>query len=65
MLALAQSLKGYIEQQFRSALTRAPNAPFRPILVGPPDEALRELFAELTTNGQGEWNLATAAQTAK
>jgi DNA phosphorothioation-dependent restriction protein DptH len=59
MLALAQSLQGYIEQQFRSALSRAPNGPFRPILVGPPDEALRELFAGLTSNGQGDWSLAS------
>lgn len=55
MVALAQSLRNYVEQQFRSALARAPHDPFRPVLVGPPDEPLRELFAMLTAAGQGEW----------
>ena len=56
MVALAQSLRDYVEQQFRSALARAPHDPFRPVLVGPPDETLRELFAMLTAAGQREWD---------
>ncbi len=57
MVALAQSLRNYVEQQFLYALTRAPHDPFRPVLVGPPDETLRELFAMLTGSGQHEWQL--------
>lgn len=58
MLALAQSLGNYVEQQFRSSLTRAPLDPFRPVLVGPPDETLREIFTMLTGAGQHDWRLA-------
>lgn len=63
MVALAQSLRNYVEQQFRSAVARAPHDPFRPVLVGPPDEALRELFVMLTTAGQGEWQLVAGSTT--
>lgn len=57
MMALASSLVSYIEQHFRAALTRDPSGPFRPILVGPPDEALREIFGLLTRGGQGDWQI--------
>jgi MoxR-like ATPase len=59
MVALAQSLRNYVEQQFRSALARASDNPFRPVLVGPPDSALRELFALLTSGGQSNWQVAS------
>jgi DNA phosphorothioation-dependent restriction protein DptH len=57
MIALAQSLKDYVEGQFQSAVSRAPEDPFRPVLVGPPDQALHEVFAILTASGQHEWQV--------
>ena len=63
MVALAQSLAYYVEEQFRSALARAPLDPFRPVLVGPPDETLREVFAILTASGQHEWQLSAGGTT--
>lgn len=55
MRALAGCLKNYVEQHFRSALAREPDGSVRPVVVGPPDAALTELFALLTSGGQGEW----------
>jgi Holliday junction resolvasome RuvABC ATP-dependent DNA helicase subunit len=63
MVALAHSLGNYVEEQFRSALARAPLDPFRPVLVGPPDETLREVFAMLTASGQHEWQLVDGGAT--
>lgn len=57
MVALAQSLRNYVEQQFMSALARSPHGSFRPVLVGPPDETLCELFAMFTAAGQHEWQI--------
>jgi DNA phosphorothioation-dependent restriction protein DptH len=58
MLALARSLIGYVERHFAEAVTRDPDGPVRPVLVGPPSEALREMFGILTANGQREWRLS-------
>jgi DNA phosphorothioation-dependent restriction protein DptH len=63
MVALAQSLGKYVEEQFRSAWVRAPLDPFRPVLVGPPDETLKEIFATLTASGQHEWQLVVGSAT--
>ena len=57
MRALAESLIVYVERHFRLALTRDFGGPVRPVLVGPPDDALREMFAILTNSGQGDWTL--------
>ena len=62
MVALAQSLRSYVEQQFKSALMRAADNPFRPVLVGPPDSALRELFALLTSGGQTNWQVSSGGK---
>lgn len=60
MQYLAQSLDAFLEEHFRAALARDGNGPVRPVLVGPPDEALREMFALLTSGGTGEWRLPVA-----
>ncbi|WP_441253485.1 Holliday junction DNA helicase RuvB C-terminal domain-containing protein [Bradyrhizobium sp. 613_E4_N2_2] len=57
MLALAKTLVEYIELHFAAALERDPSGPARPVLVGPPAEALRGVFNLLTANGRGDWNL--------
>jgi Holliday junction resolvasome RuvABC ATP-dependent DNA helicase subunit len=57
MRALAENLISYVERHFYSSLARVPNGPVRPILVGPPDAALREMFSLLTANGQSEWQV--------
>ena len=57
MRALAQVLKSYVERHFQTALARDPDGPVRPVLVGPPDEALRETFSILTGGGNVEWQL--------
>lgn len=57
MMSLANSLVSYVEQHFLVALARDPSGPVRPILVGPPDEALRETFRLLTRGGQGDWQI--------
>jgi DNA phosphorothioation-dependent restriction protein DptH len=62
MRYLAQYLEQYVIQHFTAALTRDADATVRPILVGPPDTALDELFALLTTDGQREWQLNIAGQ---
>jgi DNA phosphorothioation-dependent restriction protein DptH len=58
MLALARDLIANLGRHFGSALTRDPSNPVRPVLVGPPREALREMFTILTGNGNGEWRLS-------
>ncbi len=63
MRALAGCLKTYVEQHFRSALSREPDASIRPVLIGPPDDALSEMFALLTAAGQREWQLAIEGST--
>lgn len=63
MVALAQSLRAYVEQHFRSALERDSSGPVRPVLVGPPDQALREMFALLTGDGQGKCQVSAGGAT--
>ena len=63
MRALADCLKTYVEQHFRMSLARDPNGSVRPVLVGPPDAALREMFALLTAGGQCEWQLSVGPTT--
>jgi DNA phosphorothioation-dependent restriction protein DptH len=58
MRALAACLVTFAERQFRGALGRDPGCRLRPVLVGPPDEALREIFGMLTAAGQQEWQIA-------
>ncbi len=55
MRALAECLKTYVEQHFGAAVGRDPSAFVRPVMVGPPDAALRELFSILTGAGQHDW----------
>lgn len=57
MRALAECLKTYIEQYFRTVLARNTDTFVRPVLVGPPDAALREMFSLLTGAGQHDWQL--------
>ncbi|MDX2130430.1 MAG: Holliday junction DNA helicase RuvB C-terminal domain-containing protein [Planctomycetota bacterium] len=57
MRALAECLKTYAEQHFSAAIARDPNGPVRPVMVGPPDSAIRELFSILTSAGQHDWHL--------
>lgn len=57
MRALAECLKTYAEQHFNAAIARDPDAYVRPVMVGPPDAAIRELFSMLTGAGQHDWNL--------
>ncbi len=63
MVALAQSLGKYVEEQFGSALVRAPQDPFRPVLVGPPDETLKEIFKMFTASSQHNWQLVVGGAT--
>ena len=59
MRALANNLFQYALTHFAGALERDPASPVRPILVGPPSGALREMFFDdLTANGQREWRLS-------
>ncbi len=57
MRALAECLKTYAEQHFSAAIARDSNGPVRPVMVGPPDAAIRELFSILTNAGQHDWQL--------
>jgi DNA phosphorothioation-dependent restriction protein DptH len=57
MRALAECLKTYAEQHFRTAVARDPEGSVRPVLVGPPETALRELFSLLTEAGRHDWQL--------
>ena len=62
MRALAENLIQYAETHFAGALQRDPAGPVRPILVGPPSGALREMFSDLTANGQGEWRVSVGGR---
>jgi len=55
MLALAQCLQQYVEQLFRAAIMRDPDGFVRPVLVGPPDAALRRMFHLLTAGSTRDW----------
>lgn len=57
MHALAECLKTYAEQHFSAAIARDPTGPVRPVMVGPPDAAIRELFSILTNAGRHDWQL--------
>ncbi|MCB2154939.1 AAA family ATPase [bacterium] len=57
MHALASYLKKYVERHFAAALLRDPTASVRPVLIGPPDEANRELFSLLTGGGTHDWQV--------
>ncbi len=57
MRSLASSLGTYIEQHLVAALTRDAGASVRPVVVGPPDAALSELFTALTSGGSRDWQV--------
>lgn len=57
MRALAECLKTYASQHFGSAAARDPSGPVRPVMVGPPDAAMREFFSLLTGAGQHDWQI--------
>jgi len=59
MRALANCLKSYAAQHFNAAIERYAEY-VRPVMVGPPDPALRELFSILTGSGQHDWHLGNA-----
>src|SRR3954471_18035111 len=63
MQALADCLRTYAERHFRELLQRDPDGAVRPVVVGPPDEALRETFALLTGSGQHDWPLTVGKRT--
>ena len=63
MRALAEYLNAYVEQQFRTVLTRNVDTYVRPVLVGPPDAAVREMFSLLTGAGQHDWQLNVGPNT--
>ena len=58
MHALATSLKEYVEKHLASALARDAQSMVRPVLVGPPNAALVELFGILTGAGSRDWQVA-------
>jgi DNA phosphorothioation-dependent restriction protein DptH len=58
MRHLAHNIENYVAQHFNAALSRDAAATVRPILVGPPDAALSELFSVLTNNCQRDWQIS-------
>jgi DNA phosphorothioation-dependent restriction protein DptH len=59
---LAQALSTLLEKHITTVLDRNADASVRPVLVGPPAEALETLFNLLTTNGTSDWRIATINQ---
>jgi len=55
MRALAECLKSYMERYFTAAAARDQGGHIRPVIVGPPGEALAELFSLLTADAQHDW----------
>jgi len=47
-----------MERYFTAAAAREPNGHIRPVIVGPPGEALAELFSLLTADAQHDWQVA-------
>lgn len=62
MRALASSLQSYVEQYVSAVLARDSSASVRPVIVGPPDAALSETFASLTSGGTHDWELDVAGR---
>lgn len=58
MRALAECLKSYMERYFTAAAARDQDGHIRPVIVGPPGEALAELFSLLTADAQHDWQVA-------
>src|SRR4051794_17893479 len=48
---------------FADALTRAPDGVVRPAFVGPPNEALSELYKLLVPTGKSEWSITVSGVT--
>lgn len=57
MTRLAAALKDFFLAYFQELLSRDPNRDIRPVLIGPPDETLADLFNALTTNGTTNWTI--------
>ncbi len=57
-LYLARVLSKLLETHITNAIGRSPDAYVRPVLVGPPSEALESLFNLLTSNGTNDWRIA-------
>jgi DNA phosphorothioation-dependent restriction protein DptH len=60
---LAQTLENYLAEYFRSALGSDADSSVRPILIGPPLNALRALFERLTLHGTTDWTVTLPAGT--
>lgn len=58
MQYLANTLRIFLERHFTDALRRDGTASVRPVLIGPPSEALQTLHDILTTGGMTNWNVA-------
>jgi len=64
MQFLAAALREYMEGVVSRQLSRSPAARVQPVLVGPPVEALDELFRLLTGDGQTDWRVSTGTASA-
>src|SRR5579859_2008603 len=62
MKNVAQALSAFLEKYFADIIRWSPNAHIRPVLIGPPPDAQRELFDLLTENGTRDWHISSVAQ---
>src|ERR1700676_1498311 len=57
MTQLAVALKDFFLIYFQELLDRDPGCAIRPVISGPPDETLTDLFNGITTNGTMDWSI--------
>lgn len=62
MIYLAQALQQYLAEHFTNSYRRN-STTSRPILVGPPAEALKSLFDLVTTSGTSVWSISVSPST--
>ncbi len=54
---MAEVLKDFFLEYLQDLLARDPNRAIRPVITGPPDDTLAELFNSLTSNGKLDYQL--------
>ncbi|MGI9075490.1 MAG: AAA family ATPase [Bryobacteraceae bacterium] len=63
MTRLAAALKDFFLVYFQDLLDRDPERAIRPVITGPPDDTLADLFNALTNNGTSDWTITAGGKT--
>jgi Holliday junction resolvasome RuvABC ATP-dependent DNA helicase subunit len=63
MTRLSTALRDFFLTYFTELLNQDPKRAVRPVITGPPDDTLTNLFAGLTSNGTTDWTIPVGTNT--